>query len=195
MKRITPLRALALAGATLALPASAFAHSGHALVYDCASGAAHPFHGWDHFAAMIAVGVWAAQMGGRARWLVPASFILVMTCAAALGARGFALPGVEPMIGASVLVLGVLIAATARLPLGASVVVVALFAAAHGFAHGAEIPAGANVLPYAMGFVLATTLLHAAGLSLGHLAQSRFAAIPRALGATCAVLGAALLLT
>src|SRR5688500_18983774 len=83
MKNVTLARFFALSAAALLLPAPAHAHSGHALAYACASGIAHPFHGWDHLLAMVAVGVWAAQLGDRARWLVPVAFVGVMTCAAA----------------------------------------------------------------------------------------------------------------
>ena len=193
MKSITPVRLFAMLATPLAFPAVAQAHSGSSLVYDCASGIGHPFHGWDHLAAMLAVGVWAAQLGGRARWVVPAAFVTVMTCAAVIGSRGFVVPGVEPMIATSVLALGVLIAAAARMPLASSVTLVSFFAAAHGFAHGTEMPANAGAFSYTAGFVLATAALHLLGLAIGHLALGRSLHLPRALGAVCAAAGAALL--
>jgi urease accessory protein len=193
MKSMTPARFIPILAAALAFPAVAHAHTGSSLVYDCASGIAHPFHGWDHLAAMFAIGVWAAQLGGRARWWVPAAFITVMTCAALVGSRGVVLPGVESMIATSVVALGILIAAAARMPIAASVALAALFAAAHGFAHGAEIPANAATYSHVAGFVLATAALHTVGLGIGAVALSRFQQIPRALGALCAVAGAALL--
>ena len=195
MKSITPVRLFAALAGALALPAVVHAHAGSSIVYDCASGIAHPFQGWDHFAAMLAVGVWAAQLGGRARWLVPSAFVTVMTCAAAIGSRGFAFPGVEPMIATSVLALGVLIAAAARIPLAASVTLVSFFAAVHGFAHGTEMPANAGAVSYPTGFVLATAALHILGLGLGHFALSRSQRLARALGAVCTAAGAALLFT
>jgi urease accessory protein len=117
MKNFTPTRCFAVISAACLFPVVAHAHSVHAVVYDCASGIAHPFQGWDHLFAMIAVGFWAMQLGGRARWIVPAAFVGVMTCAAAVGTGRFAWPGIEPMIGTSVLVLGLLIATARRLPL------------------------------------------------------------------------------
>ena len=193
MKSITPVRLFAMLATALALPAVAHAHSSSSIIYDCASGVAHPFHGWDHLAAMLAVGVWAAQLGGRARALVPAAFVTVMMCAALVGARGIVFTGVEPMIATSVLTLGVLIAAATRMPLAASVTVVSFFAAAHGFAHGSEMPVNAGAFSYTAGFVLATAALHALGLGIGHLALGRSPHFPRALGAVCAAAGTALL--
>jgi urease accessory protein len=195
MKRFTPVRFFALLAATFAFPALAHAHPSGSIVYDCASGLAHPFHGWDHLAAMIAVGVWAAQLGGRARWLMPTVFVAAMACAAMLGVRGISLPGVEPMIATSVLTLGVLIAAVIRLPIGASVAVIAAFAVSHGLAHGAEIPASSQPVSYAAGFVIATLALHAMGWALGHVAHRRFEFLPRALGAACAATGLVLLVS
>jgi len=194
MKNGTPTRLLALGAAALVFPALAHAHSGHALVYDCASGLAHPFHGWDHLLAMVAVGFWAMQLGGRARWMVPAAFVGVMTCAAVVGARGAAWPGLEPVIATSVLVFGLLIVTAARLPLTLGVALVSVFAASHGFAHGAEIPANAGASSYAAGFALATVALHALGLGIGHLALRGPRLLPRVLGAACAAAGAVLLL-
>lgn len=193
MKSITPVRLFAMLATPLAFPAVAHAHSGSSIIYDCASGIAHPFHGWDHLAAMLAVGVWAAQLGGRARWLMPVAFVTVMTCAAVFGSRGFAFPGVEPIIATSVLALGVLIAAAARMPLATSATLVSFFAAAHGFAHGTEMPANAGAFSYTAGFVLATAVLHAVGLGIGHLALRRSQRLPRVLGAVCTAAGAALI--
>lgn len=195
MKISAPLRLLAGVATMLALPALAHAHSQSALVYDCAAGLAHPWHGWDHLAAMLAVGVWAAQLGGRARWLLPAMFVSVMACAAALGARGFTPSGLEPLLATSVLVLGLVIAAALRPSLGTGVALVAFFAAGHGFAHGAEIPAAAQAAPYAAGFILATAALHLGGLVAGLLALRISALLPRALGAACAATGFLLLLS
>jgi urease accessory protein len=193
MKSITPHRLFALVAAALAFPAMAHAHSGSALAYDCASGFAHPLFGWDHFAAMVAVGVWAAQLGGRARWLAPGAFVTVMACGAFVGARGAVFPGVEPVIATSVLTLGVLVAAGVRMPLTASLLLVSFFAIAHGFAHGAEMPAGASTLSYGTGFITATLGLHIVGLCLGQLALRRSRHLPRILGAVCTAAGAVLL--
>lgn len=156
------LAVLALAGSS-----SAFAHPGHE-TSGFASGLAHPVLGLDHILAMLAVGLWAAQLGGRAVWAVPASFVGVMLAGGALGMAGADLPLVESGILASVLVLGLLVATAAKLPLYANVTLAGLFALCHGHAHGAELAAGASGLAYAAGFALATACLHLAGLGLGY---------------------------
>ena len=195
MKRsLSPLRGgFILAG--LLFPALAQAHSNEFLAYDCASGLAHPVHGPDHLATMIAVGLWAAQLGGRARWLLPVTFLGMMALGAVLGSQGFLLPGVEPTIAASVLVLGLVIASTLRLHLGVSAGMIALFALAHGMAHGAEIPAGSSVWAYGAGFMAATAALHVLGLGAGAFLNRRHPALARTLGAACALTGLGLLLS
>ncbi len=123
---------------------------------------------------MVAVGLWAAQLGGRARWLVPTAFVTMMTIGAALARAGVTLPGVEPLIAASVLVLGLLIGTAAKLPASAGMAHRGNLRAFHtGFAHGTEMPASAGALQYGGGFIFATILLHAAGLGLGLLAARR----------------------
>jgi urease accessory protein len=166
-----PLATLSLAFA----PMLAHAHPGHG-VHGFSSGLAHPVHGLDHVLAMIAVGIWAAQLGGRAKWLVPASFVSVMAIGGALGMAGVAMPFAEQGILASVLILGVLIAAAVRLPLAASMGIVGLFALCHGHAHGLEMPGTATGLAYGAGFVIATALLHATGIGAGLMIQ-RFAEV------------------
>ncbi len=169
-------RLLALA-AVLAVTPWASAHPGHDgdhdFTWDFSGGLAHPFTGMDHMLAMIAVGLWAAQLGGRARWLVPVSFVGVMALGAALGHAGLNFSGIEQMIAASVLVLGLLIAKSVKLPMAASVALVGVFALFHGLAHGAEMPATAGGLSYGAGFIAATALLHFVGLGLGTLAARR----------------------
>ena len=140
------------------------------------SGLNHPLHGLDHILAMVAVGLWAAQLGGRSLWLVPAAFVSLMTVGGALGMLGVHVPLVEAGILVSVLALGILIAAKARLPLILSMAVVGLFAIFHGHAHGTEIPMAASGFSYAIGFVFATAALHTCGIGLGLLAQRRLAA-------------------
>ncbi len=194
MKPLSYFRPVAVVSAALLVPSLAHAHSSDGLIYNCASGILHPLHGLDHLAAMIAVGVWAAQLGGRARWLVPAVFVGIMALGAGLGASGFGLPGLEPMIAASVLALGLLVVAAVRLPAAASVTLVALFALLHGLAHGGEIPADASAVSYGAGFILATIALHAVGLALGTIAAVRSPNFSRSLGALCAATGVALLL-
>jgi urease accessory protein len=171
--RFAPMAAL-----LLAVPALAHAHPGHEghdLTWDFNGGFAHPVSGWDHLLAMIAVGLWAAQLGGRARWLVPAAFVGVMTLGAVAGQAGLMFPGIEQGIAASVFVLGLLIAAAVRLPVAAGMALVGVFAIFHGLAHGAEMPATAGGLSYGAGFVAATVLLHAAGVGLG-VGAARFSA-------------------
>jgi urease accessory protein len=157
-----------LAGAALALAAGpAAAHTFGAGGAAFAAGFGHPLFGLDHLLAMVAVGVWAAQLGGRATWQVPAAFVYALVLGAALALAGLPLPAAEPGIMASVLALGLLVAFAVRLPASAGMALVALFALCHGHAHGAEIPAAANPLLYGAGFVLATVALHAAGVALG----------------------------
>ncbi len=154
-------------------PVLAQAHPGHD-ASGFAAGVSHPLHGLDHILAMVAVGLWAVQLGGRAKWLVPASFVSVMAIGGALGMAGVAMPFAEQGILASVLILGVLIAAAVRLPLAASMSIVGLFALCHGHAHGLEMPGTAAGLEYGAGFVIATALLHASGIMAGLMIQ-RFA--------------------
>jgi urease accessory protein len=147
------------------------------------TGFAHPFLGLDHLLAMVAVGVWAAQQGGKWMWRVPAAFVAVMVLGALAGAAGIAVPAVESGIAASVVVAGVLIAWAPRLPAWLPAVIVAAFALCHGHAHGAEFPAGASWLGYGAGFVAATALLHATGIVLARAGQALLGgAAPRLLG-------------
>ncbi len=180
-----------------ALPAIASAHPGHdgdhGFGWDFSGGFAHPLGGWDHLLAMIAVGFWAVQLGGRARWLVPAAFVSMMTLGAVLGHGGISIAGTEQGIAASVLVLGLLVATAARLPIAAGMAVVGVFALFHGLAHGAEMPATAAGLSYGLGFVLATSLLHAAGLGLGLITAKKSTVIPQTAGAAIALVGVAML--
>jgi hydrogenase/urease accessory protein HupE len=129
----------------------------------------HPLHGWDHLLVMIAVGWWAAQQRGRAVWLIPLTFVAVMTAGGIVGATGVALPGVELAILLSVAVFAALVARKARLRLSVSVWLVGFFAFFHGFAHGAEMPGSAGIVMFGLGFILATLLLHALGLATGRL--------------------------
>lgn len=135
-----------------------------------AGGFAHPLHGPDHVLAMFAVGLWAAQIGGRALWAVPAAFVSLMVLGGALGIHGVPLPAVETGIALSVLLLGLLIAFAVRLPAWAGALLVGLFAVFHGHAHGTEMIATDalfSAVPYCAGFVLATVLLHVAGIGVG----------------------------
>lgn len=160
----------AAAFAALALTPAAFAHPGGAAISPTSggllAGLLHPLLGLDHLLAMLAVGVWAAQLGGRAVWAVPASFVGVMILGAALGTGGVALPFVEAGIAASVVVLGVAIAITLRVPTVAAAIGVGAFALLHGHSHGTELAAGLSGVTYAIGFAATTASLHAAGILL-----------------------------
>ena len=150
-------------------PALAQAHPGfHPEGF--AAGVLHPFTGVDHLLAMTAVGFWAATLGGRARFLVPAAFILLMIAGAVLGLNGVPVPGVEQGIAASVVVLGLVIAFQLRIPTLFAALLVGVFAIFHGHAHGAELPEATDPVSFAIGFVLATAILHGIGLGAGLLA-------------------------
>jgi urease accessory protein len=158
------------------LPALAQAHPMPGEVHTLKSGFLHPLSGLDHILAMVAVGLWAAQLGGRALYLVPTAFVSLMAFGGAMGMAGVPLPMVEAGILASILVLGLLIAAAVRLPVAAGMAIVGLFALFHGHAHGTELPAAATGMTYALGFILATVLLHVCGIGLGLLAQKKLPA-------------------
>jgi urease accessory protein len=149
------------------LPATAWAHPEIAHATGFAAGFGHPMTGADHMLAMIAVGLWAAQMGGRAIWAVPGAFVGMMLVGGALGISGVYFPQIEEGIVISVLVLGILIAGAFRVPLFASAMLVGVFALFHGNAHGIEMPAAAAAVSYAAGFALATAMLHALGMAAG----------------------------
>jgi urease accessory protein len=167
----TILRSTLLLLAVIFLPSLAQAHPGvpghtHGFV----NGLVHPLTGFDHLCAMIAVGLWAAQCGGRAFWAVPLTFVSVMAMGGLFGMAGGPLPLVETGIASSVLILGILIAVSARLPLPASVVIVGAFALFHGYVHGAEMPATNSGLAYGLAAILATASLHLCGIGLGLIA-------------------------
>lgn len=190
--------ALGIATAALTAAAPAFAHTFGATGSGFAEGFVHPFLGVDHLLAMVAVGLWSAALGGRARWSVPAAFVAAMTTGAAFGMAAFPLPSVELGIALSVLVFGLLIGLGARLPLPAGIVLVALFAVFHGHGHGAEAPTAATPALYMLGFALATASLHLAGLGLGVLIERRGAAVAawftRLSGGAIAAAGVALVI-
>ena len=175
----------ALSFALAFAPALAQAHPGGHHVTGFTAGATHPLLGLDHLLAMIAVGLWATQLKGRATWVIPAAFVAVMSAGGLLASNGMILGGAEVGIVASVLTLGVLVAGSVRLPLAASVALVSTFAFFHGQAHGAEMPANATALTYAAGFALTTAMLHAAGIGAALLLREAVAV--RAVGATVAV--------
>jgi urease accessory protein len=153
--------------ATLVVPAVAFAHTGIGATSGLANGFAHPFAGMDHILAMVAVGVLAANLGGRALWAVPLTFMVLMAIGAGLGLIGVALPYVETVITLSVLVLGLVVAAPRRCPVAAAMVLVGFFAVFHGHAHGTEMGETLSAAEYGLGFICATGILHLAGIILG----------------------------
>ncbi|MBX4893038.1 HupE/UreJ family protein [Rhizobium bangladeshense] len=158
-----------LALASLALPAVASAHPAVGDAAGFSHGFAHPMSGLDHVLAMVMVGVVAFQLGGRAIALLPVTFVLMMASGGALGVAGVALPYVETGIALSVVVLGIMVAINVRAPLAAALAMAGLFAVFHGHAHGAEMPEDAAGAAYAAGFMIATGLLHGAGLALGYV--------------------------
>ena len=158
--RILVLTALSL------LAGTASAHTGdHTAVTGFAGGLAHPLLGLDHLFAMIAVGLWAVQQGGRALWAVPTAFVVAMGLGGVLAWSGIALPHVETAIALSVLVLGLLIATRRQWAVTAGMALAAVFALFHGYAHGLEMPLAASPALYGLGFVLATLGLHGLGIA------------------------------
>jgi urease accessory protein len=162
-----PLTRLAVAAALVLLPGVAFAHSGHGDAAGITHGFMHPLGGLDHVLAMVAVGLYAALLGGRALWLVPATFVAVMALGGAAGVAGYALPYTEIGIALSVVVFGLAVALHVSLPTLAAMALVGVFAVFHGHAHGAEMPQSLSGTEYAAGFLVATALLHGAGIALG----------------------------
>jgi urease accessory protein len=161
-------RAVAAAVLFTLPPASALAHAqGGAAGAGFLSGFLHPLGGLDHVLAMLAVGMWGAQLGAPAIWMLPVAFPMVMALGGAAGILGVPLPAIEIGIGLSVLVLGSMIALAQRPPLAAAGLIVAFFAVFHGYAHGAELPGAAGAVPYSAGFVIATGLIHLTGIGIG----------------------------
>jgi urease accessory protein len=156
------LAALATAGADLA-----HAHAETAGASGFATGFVHPVTGLDHVLAMVAVGLWGAQLGGTAMWLLPVTFPLVMAVGGLLGLLGAPLPGVEIGIAASAILLGLAVMTERRPPLVVAALLVGSFAIFHGHAHTTELPPGENGLLYSMGFVAATGCLHLVGIGIG----------------------------
>lgn len=131
------------------------------------TGLGHPISGWDHVLAMVSVGLWGAQLGNPAIWMLPVTFPMIMAFGGMLGLLGIPLPGVEVGIAISAIALGIMILGEIRPPLAVAAVLVGFFAVFHGHAHGTELPAGQSGLLYSMGFVIATGCLHAIGITIG----------------------------
>ena len=179
----------ALLGLTLLLlPGLALAHDGHGH-NGLLAGLAHPLFGLDHLLAMLAVGLWAAQQQGSARLLLPLTFVGGMLLGGLLGFAGLKLSGLENGIAGSVLALGLLVALAARPPLGLALPLTAVFALAHGIAHGLELPALDSAATYALGFMLATAALHGAGYALVRSLPRAAAPLVRLAGAGSAGAG------
>jgi urease accessory protein len=183
-----PATLTTLIAAFVLAPAIALAHTGHADTTGLMYGLAHPITGIDHVLAMVAVGLLSVHLDGRALWLVPLSFIGVMVVGAALGMAGIQVPFAEVGIGLSVIVLGLAVACRFNLPTLAATALVGFFAVFHGYVHGAELPAAASGLPYAVGFVGATALLQGVGAGFGLLIGR---SVVQAAGGAMAVLGIA----
>jgi urease accessory protein len=158
---------------TLSIPSVASAHTGVGDPSGFLHGLAHPFSGLDHILAMVAVGLWAAQIGGKALWMLPSAFMMTMAASSIMGHFGLPLPGIEQGILASDFMLGLLLLFAARLPLAVSVGIVGILAIFHGYAHGAEMPSTASGLTYGIGFIISTAVLHLAGIGMG-LAIDRY---------------------
>lgn len=162
------IRSLAISALLMVCAGAANAHSDAAgMAGGFMSGFFHPLLGWDHVIAMVAVGLWGAFLGMPALWLLPVVFPLVMTVGGALGVMGVPLPAVETGIALSAVALGAVVAAALRPPLWVAAVLVGVFAIFHGHAHGTELPDAADPVAYSLGFVMATGLLHLAGIALG----------------------------
>ena len=145
----------------------AFAHAQKGEAAGFVTGFLHPISGLDHVLAMVAVGLWGAQLGAPAIWLLPVAFPMVMAIGGMLGLLGVPLPGIEYGIAASAILLGVAVMLEARPPLVVVAILVGFFAVFHGHAHGTELPPGQSALIYSMGFVIATGCLHATGIGIG----------------------------
>ena len=168
----------------------ALAHSEQGAAIDFWGGFTHPIFGPDHVIAMVAVGLWGAFLGPPAIWLLPVVFPLVMALAGAYGVLGLPLHGVETGIALSAIMLGAMVAGAVRPPLWVAALLVGAFAIFHGYAHGVELPVGADAIAFSMGFVIATGMLHLSGIAFGGLSHWRAGRIAvRVLGAVIAVIG------
>ena len=152
-------------------PSAALAQKGEDVAGGLVAGLVHPISGLDHVLAMVAVGLWGAQLGTPALWLLPVTFPVVMATGGALGIAGVPVPGVEGGIALSAIALGAMVAAAARPRLAVAAVLVGTFAIFHGYAHGEELPSAVAPLAYSAGFVIATGCLHAIGIGLGTIGQ------------------------
>ena len=176
------------------LHSNAFAHTEQGQAAGFSTGLKHPWSGLDHVLAMIAVGLWGAQLGNPAMWMLPVIFPMVMSLGAMMGLLGIPLPGIEIGIALSAMFLGAMVAGAVRPKLAIAAVLVGIFAICHGHAHGTELPVGQSGMLYSMGFVIATGVLHCIGITIGLIhrwPQGRLAL--RCAGAFIAIMGATFL--
>lgn len=190
------LRCTLLAAVVFVLPNAALAHEEVAVGAGFFNGLMHPVFGPDHLIAMVAVGLWGAQLRAPLIWMLPVAFPLMMAMGGVLGVLGLPMPAVEIGIAVSALVLGLLVAFAVRAPHWAALAIVSAFAVFHGHAHGTEIPHAATPIAYGLGFVVSTGLLHLAGILIGLLntAKGIGPAIVRGCGGVIAALGGFFLL-
>jgi urease accessory protein len=167
MDRRREIALFVLIGLATLLPADAGAHIVKGEAIGFFSGFEHPISGFDHIIAMAAVGLWGAQLGAPAMWLLPVIFPLVMAFGGFLGLVGVPLPGSEIAIALSGVCLGAAVLAEFRPPLWVAAGMVGTFGLFHGYAHGHELPPGQNAILYSVGFILATGLLHLTGIAIG----------------------------
>ena len=169
---------------------AAFAHVQLGAAAGFLSGLVHPISGMDHMLAMVAVGLWGAQLGAPAIWVLPVAFPLVMALGGMLGLMGVPVPGIEYGIATSAILLGAAVTLELRASLFATALLVGVFAIFHGHAHGTELPPGQSAMLYSMGFVIATGCLHALGIGIGAVHRWTWGhKLLRAAGAVVAVGG------
>lgn len=194
---VTPLRVL-LAVLTACAAVNVHAHAEPGVAGGLSSGLLHPVTGLDHLIAMVAVGIWGAQLGRPAIWILPITFPMIMALGGLLGLSGLPIPStlVEIGIALSALTLGLLVTFRVQVPLWGAAAIVGVFGLCHGHAHGTELPSATNALAYGVGFVVATGLLHLCGILLGELHRfSEGDKIIKAIGVLIAVLGFTFLVT
>lgn len=186
-------RLVIFTGILLMLSLPAQAHTGAGAVHGFGDGLLHPLMGVDHVLVMLAIGLWAALRGGRALWLLPMSFLLMMAAGAGLHLAGFTFNAAESWVAFSVLVSGLLVWGNYRIASGLAVALAGGFALSHGYVHAAELQTGADASTYALGFLLTTALLHVLGIVAGLSGIARVKIISAGFGLLCALVGTALL--
>lgn len=184
------IKNIALCILLLTIAVAARAHSDQVETGGFVSGYLHPLTGFDHLLAMIAVGIWGATLGKPLVWALPVTFPLLMVVGGVLGIARVPIPFVETGIAASVVVLGLAIAAAWKAPTAVALAIISVFGVLHGHAHGTELPSAASPAAYAAGFVVATGMLHLAGIAIGALAVApRGKQLLRGCGSLIAIAG------